>query len=132
MLKKFIVLSSLLFVLGIGSSAVVAQDWVNLGSKEVKDRSEQDTWHLTAARGQFRRLKITVQHRPVRFYKLEVTYTNGQKQNFEIRNLIPAGGETRALDLDGKDRYISKVDVWYEAATLKRGRRSEVTLYGLK
>ncbi len=132
MLKRFFVMSSLLFVLLTGAAVVSAQEWERLGAKEVKDRSEQDTWHLGAGKGQFRRLKITVQKRAVRFYKLEVTYTNGEKQSFEIRNLIPAGGETRALDLDGKDRYINKVDVWYEASTARRGVRSQVTLYGLK
>ena len=80
----------------------------------------------------FRKLKITVQQRAVRFYKLVVTYGNGAKEGFEIRNLIRAGGETRALDLNGKDRYIKRVDVWYEAYTARRGVRSQVTLYGLK
>ncbi|MGB4988131.1 MAG: hypothetical protein WBO10_02765 [Pyrinomonadaceae bacterium] len=132
MLKKFIVISSVLVVLMAGASALSAQNWVNLGSKEVKDRSEQDTWHLGPGKGQFRRLKLTVQKKPVRFYKLEVTYVNGEKENFEIRNLISAGGSTRALDLNGNDRYIAKVDVWYEAATVRRGSRSQVTLFGLK
>jgi hypothetical protein len=129
--RSLIVISVLLVVLA-STTAISAQNWEDLGSKEVKDRSEQDTWHLGAGKGQFRRLKITVQHRPVRFYKLEVTFTNGQKQAFEIRNLIRAGGETRALDLDGTDRFINKVDVWYEAATVRRGRRSQVTLFGVK
>ena len=132
MFRRSLIIVSVIFVFCAGASGVSAQKWEDLGSKEVKDRSEQDTWHLGAGKGQFRRLKISVQHRPVRFYKLEVTYTNGQKQSFEVRNLIRAGGETRALDLDGTDRFINKVDVWYEAATVRRGRRSQVTLHGLK
>jgi len=132
MLRKFIILSSMIFILSAAAMTATAQSWENLGSKEVKDRSEQDTWHLGAGKGQFRRLKISVQHRAVRFYKLLVTYGNGEKQEFEIRNLIRAGGETRALDLSGVDRYINKVDVWYEAFTPRRGARSQVTLYGLK
>ena len=132
MLKRTIILVAALFVFSVGASVVSAQKWENLGSKEVMDKSEQDTWHLGATKGEFRRIKITVQQRPVRFYKLQVTYVNGQKQEFEIRSLILAGGETRAIDLDGKDRFISKVDVWYEAATVRRGKRSQVTLFGLK
>ncbi len=120
MLKKCIALAFVLFVLSIGAATVSAQEWVNLGDKEVKDRSEQDTWHLGKSKGEFRRIKITVQHRPVRFYRLQVTYENGRKQEFEIRSLIAAGGATRNLDLDGKDRFIDKVDVWYEAATVRR------------
>ncbi len=123
-------LGMLVFV--VTASTASAQNWVDLGSKEVKDRSEQDTWHLGASKGEFRALRISVQHRPVRFYRLQITYGNGEKQEFEIRNVIRAGGQTRSLDLDGKDRYISKVDVWYEAQTVGRGRRSQVTLHGLK
>ncbi len=132
MLKRSIILASVLFVLSIGVFTASAQEWVNLGTKEVKDRSEQDTWHLGAGKGEFRSLKISVQYRAVRFYKLEVTYVSGEKQEFSIRSLIPAGGSTRNLDLNGKDRYINKVDVWYEAATVRRGVRSQVTLHGLK
>ncbi len=132
MFKRSLIIFAALFVLCAGVATAAGQKWEDLGSKEVKDRSEQDTWHIGSGKGQFRRLKITVQQRAVRFYKLEVTFSNGQKQSFEIRNLIRAGGETRALDLEGNDRSINKVDIWYEAATVRRGRRSEVTLYGLK
>ncbi len=132
MFKRSLIIFAALLVLCAGVATVAGQKWEDLGSKEVKDRSEQDTWHIGSGKGQFRRLKITVQQRAVRFYKLEATFSNGQKQSFEIRNLIRAGGETRALDLEGNDRSINKVDIWYEAATVRRGRRSEVTLYGLK
>ena len=132
MLKKLFVISSVLFVLTIGASVASAQGWDNLGSKEVKDRSEQDTWHIGGGQGQFRKIKITVQKKAVRFYRLEVKFENGQTQNIELRNVIPAGGSTRVIDLIGTDRRIDKVDVWYEAQTYKRGVRSQVTLYGLK
>jgi hypothetical protein len=132
MFKKLLIISSVLFVLTMGASAVSAQGWVDLGSKEVKDRSEQDTWHIGGGQGEFRKIKITVQRKAVRFYRLEVKFENGQVQNIELRNVIPAGGSTRVIDLVGTDRRIDKVDVWYEAQTFRRGVRSQVTLYGLK
>lgn len=132
MLRKVIILSSMFFVLTIGASAVSAQEWVNLGAKEVKDRSEQDTWHVGAGKGEFRRIKLTVQHRAVRFYRLEVKFENGEKQNIELRDIIRGGGETRAIELVGRDRRIDKVDVWYEAQTVRRGARSQVTLFGIR
>lgn len=132
MLRKVIILSSMFFVLTIGASAVSAQEWVNLGSKEVKDRSEQDTWHVGGGKGEFRRIKLTVQQRAVRFYRLEVKFENGEKQNIELRDVIRGGGETRSINLEGKDRRIDKVDVWYEAQTVRRGARSQVTLFGIR
>ena len=132
MFRTSMIAVSLLLVFYAGTAEISAQKWENLGSKEVKDRSEQDTWHLGTGKGEFRKLKISVQFRPVRFYKFQVTFANGEKQIVEVRNLIPPGGETRALDLNGADRHIDKVDIWYEASTPGRGRRSQVTLHGLR
>lgn len=132
MLRRFIVLSCVVLALGVGAIATSAQDWVNLGSKEVKDRSEQDTWHIGGGKGQFRKIKITVQRKAVRFYRLEVKFENGTVQNIELRDVIRAGGATRNIDLTGTDRKIDKVDVWYEAQTARRGVRSEVTLFGMR
>lgn len=132
MIKRLALIALTAFIIAAGSVAASAQGWVSLGTKEVKDRSEQDTWHVGKGKGEFRRIKLRVLDRAVRFYRLEVKYENGRVENFEVRNLIPAGGETRAIDLTGNERFIDKVDVWYEASTARRGRRSHVTLYGLK
>lgn len=132
MLRKIVILSSVLFVFVLSASTANAQGWTSFGTKEVKDRSEQDTWHIGAGKGEFRRIKIAVHNRAVRFYRLRVTFKNGGTQEIELRNLIPAGGESRAIDLTGNDRFIDKVDVWYEAYTPRRGVRSAVTLYGWK
>lgn len=132
MLKRFIVLSSVLFMFTMGAAVVSAQEWENLGSKEVKDRSEQDTWHIGDEKGLWRRLKISVGQRQVRFYRFKVTFSNGETQEIAVRSLIPAGGETRSIDLKGTDRHINKVDIWYEAYTAGKGKRSVVTLWGLR
>ena len=132
MFKKIFVISSLLFVFTIGASIASAQQWVDLGTKEVKDRAEQDTWHVGEGKGSFRSIKIKVNNKAVRFYRLSVKFENGQTQEIELRNVIPAGGETRAINLNGTDRRIDKVDVWYEAQTVRRGARSSVTLLGIR
>lgn len=132
MIKRLVLIALAAFIVATGAVAASAQGWVNLGTKEVKDRSEQDTWHIGKGKGEFRKIKLKVLDRPVRFYKLEVKYENGRVENIEVRNLISAGGETRAIDLSGNERFIDRVDVWYEASTVRRGRRSHVTLYGMK
>ncbi|HRI05050.1 MAG TPA: hypothetical protein PLL77_15040 [Pyrinomonadaceae bacterium] len=132
MLKKLFIISSVLFALTISASAVSAQNWVNLGSRTVNDQADHDTWNVGAGRGEFRKIKLTVQHRAVRFIKLKVKFENGQTQDIELRDNIPAGGSTRIIDLVGTDRRIDKVDVWYEAQTVRRGARSQVTLHGMK
>ncbi|MGQ0766928.1 MAG: hypothetical protein ACT4OZ_14865 [Gemmatimonadota bacterium] len=49
----------------------------------------------------------------------------------DIRQTIPAGDETRAIDPDGSDRVIRSIDFWYDANTL-RGRDAQVRVFGFR
>jgi hypothetical protein len=109
----------------------VSAQWEDLGSKEVTDRAESDVFHLSTE-GQFRSLRFRVTRAPVRFYRMEVTYGNGQKDTIEIRSLVRAGRSSRVIDLQGRDRFLRSVKFWYEAASVGRGRRATVTLFGRK
>jgi hypothetical protein len=103
---------------------------VLLGQRTVTDRVDHDQIVVTATRGDFRRIKITVQRAAVDFHRVVVHYRNGGDQEIEMRHTIPAGGESRAIDLRAGDRVIRSVDFWYDARTI-RGRRAVVRLFGL-
>jgi len=130
MLKAFVIASFAFLLFVVGASSASAQ-WENLGSKEVTDRAESDVFHL-AAEGQFRSLRFRVSRAPVRFYRMEVTYGNGQTDQIQLKSLVRAGGSSRVIDLKGRDRFIRSVKFWYEAASIGRGRRAMVTLFGRK
>jgi hypothetical protein len=104
---------------------------VLLGTRAVNDRADHDVIVVTAARGDFRSVKLTVQRAAVDFHRVVVHYGNGTKQELELRNTIPAGGETRIIDLTGTERIINRVEFWYDAKTI-RGRRAVVRLFGLR
>ena len=104
-------------------------DWVLLGQRTVTDRADHDVIAVSGARGDFRSIKLTVQRASVDFHRVVVHYGNGTKQDIELRHTIPAGGETRAIDLSGGDRVIKRVEFWYDANTF-RGRRAVVRLFG--
>jgi hypothetical protein len=106
-------------------------EWVLLGQRTVTDRADHDVIPVTAARGDFRSIKLTVQRAAVDFHRVVVHYGNGTQQEIELRNTIPAGGESRAIDLSGADRVINRVEFWYDAKTF-RGRRALVRLFGLR
>jgi len=116
----------------VNASATSAQNWKNLGTKEVTDQEESDTFHIGSTKGQFRALKFFVSRHAIRFYRIEVTYRNGETTPLEVKAVIKAGRESRVMDLPGKDRYIASVKFWYEAASVGKGQRSMITLYGLK
>ena len=102
-----------------------------LGTRTVTDRADHDVIAVAVARGDYKRIKLSVQRAAVDFHKVVVHYANGGKQEIELRNTIPAGGESRAIDLDGKDRTITRVEFWYDAKT-RRGRQAVVRLFGLE
>jgi hypothetical protein len=97
-----------------------AQRWAFLGERKVGDAVDHDRIPVTSARGDFRAIKLMVRAAPIRFYRVVVTYGNGAPDEIELRSLIPAGGETRVMDLRRGQRVIKHVDFWYEAKSLGR------------
>jgi hypothetical protein len=59
-----------------------------------------------------------------------VNYANGTNEEVEIRDYIPAGGQTRAIDLRGDERVINSVEFLYSKARWRQGARPRVALYG--
>jgi hypothetical protein len=104
--------------------------WVFLGERLVTDRLDHDLIPVTIARGDFRAIKIAVARRGVDFHRVVVHFANGGDQEVEMRHTIPAGGETRAIDLRAGERVIRSVEFWYDARSI-RGRRALVRLYAL-
>ena len=132
MFKTLIISAVVVFLFAVNASATSAQNWKNLGTKEVTDQEESDTFHIGSTKGQFRALKFFVSRHAIRFYRIEVAYRNGETTPLEVKAVIKAGRESRVMDLPGKDRYIASVKFWYEAASVGKGQRSMITLYGLK
>ena len=81
------------------------------------------------AEGRFRSIQLRVSGSPVEFYRVVVRYGNGTSDEVEVREHIPAGGQTRPIDLRGDDRVISSVDFFYGKANWRYGARPRVRLY---
>ena len=111
------------------SSVEAKQNWVMLGERTVADKTDHDTILVTAARGDFRRIQFRVKDHAIQILRLVVHYGNGNPDKIETRELIPAGGQSRIIDLKGGDRVIKKIDFWYETKSLGRNR-AIVRVYG--
>lgn len=126
-------LTTLLVALTMTGSATSvgaqAPGWVLLGQRTVTDRVDHDLVAVTAVRGDFNRIKFQVQRAAIDFRRVVVHYADGTNQEIELRNTIPANGETRSIDLDRRDRIIRSVEFWYDANTA-RGRRGVVRVMG--
>lgn len=110
---------------------VEAARWARLGERAVSDRQDHDTIPVGRRDGDFTAIKIQVRRAAVDVHRVVVHFRNGQQHEAEIRSTIPAGGETRAIDLPGRDRVIDKVEFWYDAKT-RGGQSATVVLLGLR
>jgi hypothetical protein len=140
-MKKFVatLLIAGLMVVGVGtqkqcpqmSQVEAKQDWVFLGERTVGDNLDHDTIPVTAARGDFRRIQFRVKDHAIQILRLVVHYGNGNPDKIETREMIPAGGKSRVIDLKGGDRVIKKIDFWYETKSLGH-KRALVRVYGIR
>ena len=115
--------------LGLAAAAAAgpSHGWELLGTRTVTDRVDHDSI-AAGHQGTFRSIKITVQHHAVQFRDMKIHFANGDVQDVGLRNVVPAGGESRVIDVEGRDRVIRSVEFWYDAQT--RGKQAVVRVYG--
>lgn len=106
-------------VLALMACASPAQAWDVIGVREVRDRTDRDTI-VVEGRRQFERIKLCVYRNPVHFIDVDVHYANGGHQDVSVRERINAGQCTRAIDLNGDDRNITRVVMVYEETSFRR------------
>jgi len=103
--------------------------WQYLGQSNVDGRRDHDNIRVNA-RGAFRAIQLRVQGGEIEFQRVVVHFENGADSDVAIRDRIPAGGQTRAIDLPGDNRRIDSVEIWYGKGNWGR-RQPNLRLYGL-
>jgi len=111
------------------SGQLTAQSWTNLGSAKVNGYVDHDQILVTAMEGDFTAIKLFVENAGIQFERVVVTFGNGGKEEMILRDFIPAGGETRVMDLRGRDRVIRKVDFYYKSNPNTK-KKAKVVLFG--
>lgn len=106
-------------VLALMACASPAGAWDVIGVREVRDRTDRDTI-VVEGRRQFERIKLCVYRHPVHFIDVDVHYANGGHQDVSVAQRINPGQCTRAIDLNGDDRNITRVVMVYEETSFRR------------
>lgn len=121
-MKKQITLLLLLIMACVApyASAQRIGRWEKLGEKSVSLTTERDAIR-SAHKGRFSRIKIHVKGNPVEFKKVYVKFLDGSSQEINLRRTIPAGGESREIDLKGNKRTIKEIVFYYKAKPQKQG-----------
>jgi hypothetical protein len=109
---------------------LAAQEWQNLGSREVDFRRDRDVITVTASEGWFKAIKIEVDNGTVEMYRIRVLFKNGEKFSPETRLTFREDTRSRTIDLPGRNRIIQRVEFRYKSQV--RTGKATVTLYGLR
>lgn len=131
MKKMLVVLAVVLGTLSPLASGAFAGSWKMLGAKSVGFIRDRDEIPVRARKGTYRRIKFAVHDAPVEFKNVTVVFGNGERFDVPIRSRIPAGGQTRVIDLPGRERVIQKIILVYQTKPRSR-ERAKVSVWGLK
>lgn len=75
-------------------------------------------------------LKIKVLSGGVNIHRCEIWFSDGTRKEVEMRNDVPAGSESREINVSDTLRQISKLVFWYD--TRNYNKRSDLELWGKK
>jgi hypothetical protein len=120
-----------LFVLSLTcflAPAVHAESWIYLGQAHVDGQHDHDDIKVGVTNGRFRFLQVRVANGPIEFDHIVVHYGDGEPQTLQVRDVIRAGGHSRAIALQG-DRFVNSFELWYSKANPASGK-PEVNLWG--
>jgi hypothetical protein len=130
MLQLPLVMMTLLTSLCAAGFTGADDTWMLLGSCTVSAGADHDTLAVIGENTVVGKLQLRVKGTAVRFQRIVVRYDDRDDDRIELsRDEIPAGGESRTIDLREHDRVVRSVDLWYDAESLG-GRRAVVEVYG--
>jgi hypothetical protein len=126
------IMGALLLCLGVAQVALAQRNnnMVYLGQANVDGSRDHDMITVGREDGRFRSLQLRVENAQIEFQRVVVHYSNSTSEVLTLRDRIPAGGQTRAIDLQGGDRAIKSVEFWYNRANRGVGATPCVQLYG--
>jgi hypothetical protein len=107
-------------------------EWRLIGQTHADHAADHDTIIVKGPFDNFRKVKFKVTDAPLNMQHMVITYDNGQPDRIDIRQNIPQGGESRAIDLRGVGkRSIRRIDFWYDTKGFLKGK-ADVTVFGMK
>lgn len=97
---------------GHGHGPGPTRGWSLLAFKTVGAGTDRDTIRVNANRV-WRRLQLCSINAPIHMQDFDVVYANGRREALRVRSRIGAGTCTRAIDLRGGNRRITRINLRY-------------------
>jgi len=95
--------------------------WEELGCQKVGFGADRDVIKVGRREGRFSAIRLRVERSDVLLLSLRVVYEHGPPDDFDVKNHLRAGSETRPLDLRGERRAIKRIELVYSSIPSLRG-----------
>ena len=102
--------------------ALVSQftpSWFAIGSQSINREADSDSIVVLDSRTTFHSVKFIVRGSAVRLHRVVLHFDDDGQQESILHELVPDGGESRAIHLKGAHRAIRRVDFSYDAKTVR-------------
>ena len=101
----------------IASYSGMAQNkltWDKIGTETVDYTIDHDVVSLNKSQQTYTALKIKVLNGTLNVHKATVHFTNGDKQDVDLPEVLGKDNDGKLIDLAGNKRLIEKVTFWYD------------------
>lgn len=98
------------------------EGWQVLGSREVDLERDRDVVRIGRSKGPFDAIALRARDESVFVYDIRVTFGNGKRQLIRVDERLRRGTQSKALNLKGNARRITKVELLYRKARSRGGR----------
>ncbi len=95
--------------------------WEELGCQKVGFGADRDVIKVGRREGRFSAIRLRVERSDVLLLSLRVVYEHGPPDDFDVKNHLRAGSETRPLDLRGERRAIKQIELVYTSIPSLKG-----------
>jgi hypothetical protein len=113
------------------SSAFAEDKWERLGCEQVGRRADFDEIKVGRREGRFSAIRLEAKGNSISVFDLKVIYANGAPDDISVRSEINEGDRSRPLDLRGRDRAISSIQIVSKKDFKGPGRgKASVCVYG--
>ena len=102
--------------------------WEQLGCRKVGFLVDRDVVPVGRLEGRFKSVRLSVAGNAIFLRDVKVVYANGNVDDYPVRTLVPAGTQTRAIDLKGERRAIKQIELTYRSRASFKGRATVCVL----
>jgi len=105
--------------------------WHKIGEVKADFKMENQSISVMG-KDKFKSILLKVTDAPINIEGIQVFYESGDMEEFDVKNELKAGAETKKLDMKGGAQEIKKVTFTYKTLPNQQDEKAHVELYGLK